>query len=257
MVWRFFSRIDPRRLALVTGTMPVFQLTHEPTFPNPMLATEDGLLAIGGDLTQARLIEAYGRGIFPWFGEEDPILWWSPDPRMVVFPEEFKVSRSLRRTARGGRFTLTSDMAFEKVIAACADVPRAGQDGTWITAEMEGAYVDLHRAGYAHSVECWEDDRLVGGLYGVSLGACFFGESMFSLQPDASKLALWALVEQARLWEFRMIDCQIHTDHLASLGARSISREEFLRKLEDGLRAETRVGAWHLEAGILDGSSTS
>ena len=232
--------------------MPVFQLTNEPEFPPTHLATEDGLLAVGGDLTVERLIQAYSLGIFPWYGEDDPILWWSPDPRTIVFPPEFKVSRSLRRTARNGRFELTCDTAFEKVIAACSDVPRPGQDGTWITTAMEKAYIDLHQAGYAHSFECWEKGRLVGGLYGVSLGLCFFGESMFSIRPDASKLALWALVRQITRWGFTLIDCQIHSDHLTSLGARSIPRKEFLILLQRGLQAEGRIGSWQLLGDILN-----
>lgn len=231
--------------------MPVFQLTDELVFPPPDLAAEEGLLAVGGDLARDRLLLAYRGGIFPWYSEGDPILWWSPDPRMVLFPSEFRCPRSLRRLGRTGRFRITADRAFDRVIEACATMPREGQDGTWITRAMASAYSDLHAAGYAHSVECWENGRLVGGLYGVSLGACFFGESMFSKVSNTSKLALWALVEQLERWNFSIIDCQIYTDHIAGLGARSIPREEFGRLLRQGLENETRRGRWQLDTDAL------
>jgi len=231
--------------------MPVFQLTDEIAFPPPNMATEEGLLAVGGDLSRERLLLAYREGIFPWFSEGEPILWWSPNPRMLLFPEEFRSSRRMRRLARSGRYEVRADTAFEKVIEACAKVPRPGQDGTWITASMEQAYCDLHRSGYAHSVECWEDDQLVGGLYGVSLGRCFFGESMFSNASNTSKLALWTLAKQLTIWDFLLIDCQIHTDHVAGFGARPIDRDAFMRLLDKGVQSDSRKGQWQFEADIL------
>ena len=231
--------------------MPVFQLTDKLIFPSPDLATEEGLLAVGGDLSRDRLLAAYREGIFPWFSEGDPILWWSPEARMVLFPEEFRPSRSLRRLGRSGRFEMRMDTAFDQVIVACASVPRPGQDGTWITAAMERAYSDLHAAGYAHSVECWEDGRLAGGLYGVSLGRFFFGESMFSRISNTSKLALWALAAQLVRWKFSMIDCQIYTEHIEGLGARSIARGEFQSLLREGLQSETHEGRWQLDTDIF------
>ncbi len=230
--------------------MPLFQLTDDFAFPSPELATRDGLLAVGGDLSSERLLLAYARGIFPWFGEGDPLLWWSPDPRLVLFPDAFHASKSLRHLHRQRRYSLTLDTHFAEVIAACATTPRDGQNGTWITAEMESAYVRLHEEGYAHSVECWEDEWLVGGLYGVSLGRCFFGESMFSRRPNSSKLALWALCEQLRRWAFTLLDCQIHTDHLASLGARDVARKRFLRLLAEAMQADTRRGRWQFDADL-------
>jgi leucyl/phenylalanyl-tRNA--protein transferase len=230
--------------------MPLFQLTDDLFFPRPELATRDGLLAVGGDLSAERLLLAYAHGIFPWFGEGDPLLWWSPDPRLVLFPDVFHVSKSLRRLHHQRRYRLTMDTHFAEVISACATTPREGQHGTWITAEMESAYIQLHKQGYAHSVEVWEDEWLVGGVYGVSLGRCFFGESMFSRRPNSSKLALWALCEQVRRWGFTLIDCQIHTDHLASLGARDVARKRFLRLLAQAMEADTRRGPWHLDADL-------
>lgn len=223
--------------------MPVFRLTEELAFPPPMLA-EDGLLAVGGDLSEGRLLLAYRMGIFPWYSEGDPILWWSPDPRFILLPEEFHVSRRLQRTLRSGRFTVTADRAFGEVIKACATVPREGQDGTWITRKMIAAYRRLHAAGYAHSVECWLGDELVGGLYGVSLGGCFFGESMFSRVSDASRVALARLVAQVSAWGFDLIDCQVPTEHLGRWGAREVSRSEFLGCLGKSLRRESVCGIW-------------
>ena len=226
--------------------MPVFKLTEKVAFPSPDLA-EDGLLAVGGDLSEARLLLAYRMGIFPWYADREPILWWSPDPRLVLFPEEFRVSRRLRRVLRQDRFTLTLDQAFERVIEACATIPRRGQDGTWITPGMIAAYGDLHRAGYTHSVECWEEGALVGGVYGVSLGRCFFGESMFSRVANASKVALAALVDQLAAWQFDMLDCQVTTKHMLGLGAREIPRAAFLARLRTSIEAETRVGPWSFD----------
>ena len=229
----------------------MYRLTERLAFPSPELAHEDGLLAVGGDLSNERLLMAYGLGIFPWYSEGDPILWWSPDPRMVLIPSEFRVSKSQRRINRSGRFRVTMDRAFDRVIAACARAPRRGQDGTWITEDMTAAYCRLHRAGYAHSVECWESEELVGGLYGISLGRCFFGESMFSLESNASKVAMSALATQAVRWEFALIDCQMHTPHLKGLGAKDLPRALFLELLSIGLEGETRVGPWTLEPNLF------
>jgi leucyl/phenylalanyl-tRNA--protein transferase len=194
------------------------------------LQEPDGLLCAGGDLSQVRLLEAYRRGIFPWYSEGQPILWWSPDPRAVLFPGEFKMSRSLAKTCRNRGFETTFDRAFADVMRFCAD---AGirPEGTWISPEMTAAYLDLHSSGFAHSVETWLDGRLVGGLYGVSLGRVFFGESMFSLERDASKVALKQLVDRALARGVELIDCQVASPHLASLGAREIPRAEFVSRL--------------------------
>jgi len=199
-------------------------------FPDPSRAGPEGLVAIGGDLSPARLLDAYRRGIFPWpFDEEDmPMLWWSPDPRFVLFPDELHVSRSLRQRIRSGRYTFAMDTAFEQVVESCAAVPRGAQEGTWITREMVEAYVRLFELGHAHSAEAWRDGRLVGGLYGVRLARVFFGESMFALESDASKVALVHLVTQLKADGVTLIDCQQETAHLATLGARPLPRHEFL-----------------------------
>lgn len=196
------------------------------------LAEPDGLLAVGGDLSLQRLLDAYSRGIFPWYNEGDPILWWSPDPRMVLFPGEFKFSRSLRKRLRKGEFELSFDRCFADVMQRCA-APRHGQQGTWINRTMLNAYSELHRRGYAHSVETWRGDELVGGLYGVAIGRAFFGESMFTRETDASKIAFAHLVRQLERWGFGLIDCQMQTAHLASLGARPIPRSEFKQRLTE------------------------
>ena len=211
------------------------------------LREPNGLLAAGGDLSIERLLEAYRRGIFPWFSDGDPILWWSPDPRMVLFPAELKISRSLAKTLRRNRFRLTADRAFGEVIDACR-APRPGQDGTWITGQMSAAYRRLHEAGHAHSVEAWLDDELAGGLYGVALGRAFFGESMFARVTDASKVALVALVRQLARWRFGLIDCQMNTPHLASLGAREIPREDFARRLAGLVDYAPVPGPWRIDA---------
>ncbi len=211
--------------------MPVFYLNEELVFPPAELAEEEGLLAVGGDLSVERLLLAYSQGIFPWFSEENPILWWAPDPRLVLFPDEFKISRSLKQTIKKGVYDVTVNMAFHEVIAACAKTKRQGEKGTWITHEMIEAYTELHRLGYAHSIESWHNGKLVGGLYGVSLGSIFFGESMFSQMSDASKTAFAFLVERLKKSGCKLIDCQISTAHLISLGAREISRNEFMRLL--------------------------
>lgn len=211
------------------------------------LRQPDGLLAIGGDLTPARLLTAYRRGIFSWYDHDQPILWWSPDPRMVMFPEHLKVSRSLRKTLRNKGFAVTLDKAFAEVIQHCAQTGRPGQDGTWISPEMTHAYTTLHRLGHAHSVECWLEDRLVGGLYGVAMGKVFFGESMFSRVSDASKVAYVRLVEKLCGWGYELIDCQVYTAHLESLGAVEIPRAEFRRLLDILCEQPGRPGLWDQE----------
>lgn len=213
------------------------------------LAEPNGLLAAGADLSLPTLLEAYSNGIFPWFGHDQPILWWSPDPRMVLFPDELKVSRSLARTARNTPFEVRADTAFDEVIEGCRQ-PRRGDSGTWITGDMAEAYGALHRAGFAHSVETWLDGKLVGGLYGVALGRAFFGESMFARVSDASKVALVALTRQLRQWGFGVIDCQMNTAHLASFGAREIPRAEFTRRLRELVHYAPVPVPWRLESTI-------
>jgi leucyl/phenylalanyl-tRNA--protein transferase len=217
--------------------MPVFRLDRRPIFPPPEQAEEEGLLAVGGDLSVERLLAAYAHGIFPWYEPGGPILWWSPDPRLVLFPEELHVSRRLARTIRSGRFTTTRDTAFARVIQACAEVKRPDQPGTWITPEMQRAYIRLHEAGFAHSVETWRGRGLVGGVYGVRLGRTFFGESMFHTESDASKVALVALVDWLKAEGVGLIDCQVTTPHMLRMGAREIPRAEFLRRVAAGLEA--------------------
>jgi leucyl/phenylalanyl-tRNA--protein transferase len=220
-------------------------------FPDVSLALREpeGLLAVGGDLSTERILSAYRHGIFPWYSEEQPILWWSPDPRTVLFPAALKVSRSLRKTLNQHRFQLTLDTAFKDVITACAE-PRARSFGTWITGEMAAAYCDLHAQGFAHSVECRLDDCLVGGLYGVAIGRVFFGESMFSREPDASKAAFCHLVRQLAAWGFGLIDCQVYSSHLASLGAEEIPRSRFVQHLDILCNANQHTD-WNFDAGLL------
>jgi leucyl/phenylalanyl-tRNA--protein transferase len=212
--------------------MPVFRLTDDLVFPPPELSEDDGLLAVGGDLSVERLVLAYSMGIFPWYSEGYPILWWSPDPRLTLIPQELKVPRSLRQTIKKGIYTITMNKAFDEVIAHCAGVSRKGEDGTWITQDMIEAYIRLHKAGYAHSVEAWEGDELAGGLYGVILGRAFFGESMFAKRSDASKVAFVTLVEKLAADCFELIDCQVTTAHLLRFGAREIPRSEFMKMLK-------------------------
>ena len=222
-------------------------------FPPVEEALEDpnGLLAAGDELTTPRLLLAYEHGIFPWFGDGDPVLWWSPDPRMVLATDAMRVTRSLRKTIRSRRFRITADTAFPSVIAACAE-PRPDQDGTWITRAVFDAYCALAAIGVAHSIESWEGDTLVGGVYGVALGRMFFGESMFARRSDASKVALVHLVRQLRRWSFPLIDCQMSTAHLASLGARTVSRAEFLSVVRRCI-AETPVPApWRLDSDLAE-----
>lgn len=206
----------------------IFRLDERLIFPNPELAEPDGLLAVGGDLSPNRLLLAYQHGIFPWYSEETPILWYSPHERFVLYPDELKISKSMRQVLRSGRFTVTVNQSFTEVIEACSAVPREGQDGTWITEEMKDAYIELHRLGHAHSYEVWADGQLAGGLYGVQIGRVFCGESMFSRQSNASKTALITVCQSGR---YDLIDCQLHTEHLESMGARHISRETYMQWL--------------------------
>lgn len=226
--------------------MPVFRLTEQLVFPDPELA-EDGLLAIGGDLRVERLLLAYRKGIFPWFGEGDPLLWWSPPERAVLRPGHLHLSERTRRSLRQRPFEIRFDTAFEEVLAHCSQVPRPGQDGTWITAEMRSAYLDLHRAGYAHSAEAWRDGELRGGLYGVSLGGAFFGESMFSLEAEASRAALAALDARLAAWGFTLLDGQLPHEGLVGYGFQSVPRPLFLLELAAALQGKDRVGAWSVE----------
>jgi leucyl/phenylalanyl-tRNA--protein transferase len=213
-------------------------------FPDPGLANEEGLLCMGGNLHVETLLKAYSEGIFPWYDKDSPILWWSPDPRMILFPNELKISKSLKQVIHSGKFKCKFDTCFEDVIVKCANVPRKNQYGTWITDDMIEAYIQLHKAGFAHSVETFFENKLVGGLYGVSLGGSFFGESMFQTKPDASKLALYHLVNRLTSWHFDLIDAQVPTRHLASLGAKEIPREKFLTLLKYSLKKNTRKGMW-------------
>ncbi len=223
--------------------MPVFQLDESIKFPPVGLSEEDGLLAVGGDLSPGRILEAYRRGIFPWFSRGGPILWWSPDPRFVLFPDELRISRSMRQVMERKLFSVTFDASFAEVIEACSQ-PRRKERDTWITDEMKEAYVRLHDMGYAHSIEAWKGSILAGGLYGVSLGRVFFGESMFARVSNASKAAFITLVSALRERGFSLIDCQVHTAHLESLGARFIPRGDFLGCVSRGLAAGTLCGNW-------------
>lgn len=224
-------------------------LPPEPIFPPVALALAEpdgpnGLLAAGGDLTPGRLLAAYRQGIFPWYAPGQPILWWSPDPRMVLYPNRLKITRSLARTLRNADYSIRLDCAFKEVIAACAKTPRHGQAGTWITAEMQEAYCCLHDSGYAHSVETWRNDELIGGLYGIAIGKIFFGESMFSLVTGASKIALAHLCRFLLGRDFGIIDCQMETSHLASLGACPIARDAFLVRLSSLVDHDEQPGKW-------------
>ena len=226
--------------------MPVFLLSQDHIgFPDPKLANEDGLLAVGGELTSEWLLLAYRMGIFPWFNEKDPILWWSPDPRFVLFPDELKVAKSMRPYFNQRKFDITLDRDFRTVIKNCRGLRRKGQrGGTWITPEMLEAYCKLHEQGYAHSVEVWDGGELVGGLYGIALGKIFFGESMFTKVSNASKFGFISLVLLLKKHGFRLIDCQQETRHLESLGARNLSRREFLEYLENNIGEPTLLGNW-------------
>lgn len=213
--------------------MPIFRLSEDLIFPHPSLSEEDGLLAIDGDLSPERLILAYSNGIFPWFSDEEPILWWSPNPRCVIYPKDIKISHSMKKLLKKNTYKITFDTCFRDVISNCGNLRK--ESGTWITNDMIEAYCKLHELGYAHSVEGWYEGELVGGLYGISIGKCFFGESMFSTMDNASKAAFITLCKKLEEREFIMIDCQVHSKHLESLGAVDISREEFLKLLKKGI----------------------
>ena len=225
-------------------------LPDEPVFPplTRALKEPNGLLAAGGDLSPTRILAAYRRGIFPWFAAGDPILWWSPDPRMVLAPADLKISRSLGKTLRNANYEVRLDTAFGEVIQACAAAPRDGQAGTWITPEMEAAYVELHRLGYAHSVETWVNGQLAGGLYGIAIGHAFYGESMFARARDASKIALAHLCAHLKRCNFGIIDCQMETTHLASLGAQPILRTDFVARIERLCNEDAGPGRWSADA---------
>lgn len=227
----------------------MYLLTEELVFPPPEAASEEGIVAVGGDVSPERLVLAYSQGIFPWPVRGLPLLWFCPDPRFVLAPHRAHVQRSLRRTVRKGDFEVRADTAFDRVIAGCASVPRRGQDGTWITDELRSGFEQLHELGYAHSIEAWLDGELVGGLYGVSLGRAFFGESMFARAPDASKVAFLTLLGQLVTWRFDFVDCQVHTEHLARFGAEHWPRRRFLQSLRRSLGAPTRRGPWRLSVG--------
>jgi leucyl/phenylalanyl-tRNA--protein transferase len=224
--------------------MPVFLLSENVAFPPAHFATAEGLLAVGGDLSQERLLSAYRKGIFPWYADNEPILWWSPDPRLILYPDELHVSRTLNKVLRKNIFTVTVDSAFEDVITACAKTRTQNEEGTWIVDDIQAAYCQLHGAGYAHSVETWLNGHLVGGLYGVSLGRCFFGESMFSNASNASSVALVALARHLMTLSFDFIDCQVTTAHLMRFGAREIPRSQFLKELRKALAGTTLKGRW-------------
>ena len=227
--------------------MPVFSLSaSQIVFPSPHLAHPDGLLAIGGDLSVPRLLQAYRMGIFPWYSANEPILWWSPDPRLVLLPQELHISRSLKKTIKQNIFVITVDNAFEDVIEQCAAIRQHRDEGTWIVSEMIEAYTKLHQLGFAHSVEAWCNGELVGGLYGVSLGKCFFGESMFTKITNASKVAFVTLAEYLKTRSFELIDCQVTTDHLMRFGAKEIPRRRFLKLLDYSLQFPTLQGKWQM-----------
>lgn len=209
----------------------MFLLTKELFFPPLDMADEDGLLAMGGDLSTERLLLAYRSGIFPWYNEDDPICWWSPNPRFVLYPAELKVTNSMKTVLQNGKYRFTTNRAFKQVIQNCKTVTRQGQNGTWISPAMQKAYTTLHEMGYAHSAEAWQDGQLIGGLYGIRVGNLFFGESMFSLKPNASKFAFINYVRQLQKENVQLIDCQLHTNHLESLGARMIPRQLFIEML--------------------------
>ena len=222
----------------------IFLLSDDLIFPDPKLADAHGLLAIGGDLSAERLLLAYENGIFPWYSEDQPILWFSPDPRLVLFPAKIIVSRSLKKTINKKVFDIRFDSNFEEVIVECSKIERKDQDGTWITNNMIEAYIDLHNQGYAHSVEAYFEGSLVGGLYGVSLGGAFFGESMFHTMTDASKVALYYLVDKLKGWDFDFIDSQVVTEHMKNLGAEEITRTKYLELLKNTLKKKAKIGMW-------------
>ena len=222
--------------------MPIFQLNHQYVFPRPEFASPDGILALGGDLAPERLLLAYASGIFPWYSDGDPIIWWSPDPRFVLFPSELHVPRSMQKILRKKTFTFSMDQSFREVITHCRT--QRLRSGTWITLSMLEAYSLLHNLGFAHSIEAWQDGKLVGGLYGVSLGKVFFAESMFTLVDNAGKAALLTLVLTLRDWGFQLIDSQVHTENVARFGAKDIPRSKYLRLLKQNLKDEGMAGSW-------------
>jgi leucyl/phenylalanyl-tRNA--protein transferase len=224
--------------------MPVFLLSDNIAFPPVHLASKSGLLAVGGDLSQARLLCAYRLGIFPWFSEKEPILWWSPDPRLVLYPDELKIARSLKKNIKKKIFKVTADTAFEQVINQCAKVRLHNNEPTWIVDDMIRAYIRLHESGIAHSVEAWHNNDLVGGLYGVSIGRCFFGESMFTLKSNASKVAFVRLVEYLHQASFQLIDCQMTTEHLLRFGAKVIPRKLFVKQLHKAVNEPYHCNSW-------------
>jgi len=235
------------------STAPFWLDLRQPEhFPEVSLALQDpdGLLAIGGDLSEKRLLAAYRQGIFPWYSDDQPILWWSPNPRMVLYPDNLHISKSLRKTLRKENYSITFDSVFDQVIDECA-APRNYTADTWITDEMTQAYIRLHQSGYAHSVECWQDNELIGGLYGIAIGKVFFGESMFSKKMDASKIAFIYLTRQLQSWGYQLIDCQVYSSHLASLGAVNISRENFIEQLQQlcNLKVDHQ---WQCELSVAD-----
>jgi leucyl/phenylalanyl-tRNA--protein transferase len=215
--------------------MPIYQLVDQLVFPDPNQANEDGLLAVGGDLSEDRLVKAYKSGVFPWFSEGEQILWWSPNPRFVLFPRELKVAKTLKKEIRKKNFRITFNEAFDEVIEYCANVKRKDQQGTWITQEMKTAYSNLHKKGVAISVEAWQGKELVGGLYGLRLGHVYFGESMFSIMSNASKVAFVALMKKLQEEKCQVIDCQVFTEHLQSFGARMIPRDQYLNLLDKNI----------------------
>jgi leucyl/phenylalanyl-tRNA--protein transferase len=224
--------------------MPVFLLSDKIAFPSPHLASEQGLLAMGGDLSRKRLILAYQMGIFPWYSDNEPIMWWSPDPRLVLYPREIKISKTLKKIIKKKLYHVTMDLEFVQVITQCAHIRLHKNEPTWIVKDMINAYCELHESGFAHSVEVWQKDELVGGLYGVSLGRCFFGESMFTLASNASNVALVKLVEYLNSMSFDLIDCQTTTEHLVRFGAKQIPRRLFLQQLKKSLQTPTLRGKW-------------
>ena len=232
--------------------MPIYMLTDELRFPPPEGASPEGIVAIGGDFRAERLLLGYAQGIFPWPSEGLPLLWFCPDPRFALVPAEAHIARSLRKRMRKGTFEVRFDTAFSETIRTCADTGRPGQRGTWITQNLITGYERLHRLGYAHSIEAWTEGKLVGGLYGVGLGKVFFGESMFAHVPDASKVAFAMLLGQLAAWEFQLVDCQVHTDHLERFGARGFPRSEFLQLLRRAVADEREVGQWQLELSVDD-----
>lgn len=227
--------------------MGIFRIPLRHVFPDPNQADASGLLGVGGDLDPRRITLAYRLGIFPWFSEGQPILWWSPDPRMVLAPQDLRVGRSLRKRINQRPYRVTMDHAFSRVIRHCARIGRPNQDGTWITEDMVQAYEALHAAGFAHSVETWDGDELVGGLYGVAVGAVFCGESMFALAPDASKIAFVLAVRRLEEWGFKLVDCQVYTEHLARFGAHEVPRAEFLSELAPLVYEAVEAGPWRTE----------